>query len=230
MPHRAVVQDMRAVVVVFMAAALAVVALASVRVSQREETTPQLHGPFKQAMFAAGCFWGVEAAFAKVDGVVGTCVGFSGGHTDNPNYRRVSTGNTGHAESVLVTYDPSKVSYAELLDVFWNCHDPTVDHEQGPQRSIIFFRDAEQQSIARASLREVSNLRVFKGKIFTEILPAATFYPAEEDHQHYYQKHAITPVCHMGTKSIHTRLAAQAAQARLSASGQGGRAKVVASF
>ena len=205
---------MRTVVVMLLAVACAAVVLGSTQLARRVRTSQHLPGSLKQATFAAGCFWGVEAAFGKIDGVVATSVGYCGGHTKNPTYRQVSTGTSGHAESVQVTYDPARVSYAELLDVFWSCHDPTIDHEQGPQRSIIFFHDAEQESIARASLREVQGSGTLKGRIFTEILPACTFYPAEVDHQHYYQKQGITPACHTGMKRIHTRLAAQAAQAR----------------
>ena len=205
---------MKAVIIAIVAAVLAVVVLRAGRVEWRSAAREQPPGRLNQATFAAGCFWGVEAAFAKVDGVVAISVGYCGGQTNNPTYRQVSTGTTGHAESVRVLYDPAKVSYAELLDVFWSCHDPTVDHEQGPQRSIIFFHDAGQESIARASVREVQDSGTFKGQIVTEILPAGVFYPAEEDHQHYYQKQGITPVCHIGTKSIHTRLATRAAQAR----------------
>ena len=207
---------MRAVVVAIAAAVLAVVVLRAGRIEWRSGAREQPPGRLKQATFAAGCFWGVEAAFAKIDGVVATSVGYCGGHTKDPTYRQISTGTTGHAESVRVTYDPAKVSYAELLDVFWSWHDPTIDHDQGPQRSIIFFHDAQQESIARASLREVSNSQVFKGKIVTEILPASPFYPAEEDHQHYYQKQGITPTCRIGAKEVHTHLAARAAQARQS--------------
>ena len=210
----AVAWDMRAVVVVLLAAAFAALVLGSPRSYWRAGASRQVPGPLKQATFAAGCFWGVEAAFSKIDGIVATSVGYCGGHTKNPTYRQISTGTSGHAESVRVTYDPARVSYAELLDVFWSCHDPTIDHEQGPQRSVIFFHDAEQESIARASSHEVRSSGTFKGRIFTEILPACTFYPAEEDHQHYYQKQGITPACHAGMKHVRTRLAAQAAQAR----------------
>lgn len=206
---------MRAVVVTIVAAVLAMVVLRAGRIEWRAGAREQPPGRLKEATFAAGCFWGVEAAFAKVDGVVATSVGYCGGHTKDPTYRQISTGTTGHAESVRVLYDPAKVSYAELLDLFWSCHDPTIDHGQGPQRSIIFFHDAGQESIAHASLREIIGSKVFKGRIFIEIRPVASFYPAEAGHQHYYQKQGITPVCHVGTKSIHTHLAAQAARARL---------------
>jgi len=214
---------MRAVVVVLLAAACAAVVLAPTKLAWRAGVSQRAPGPLKQATFAAGCFWGVEAAFGKIDGVVATSVGYCGGYTKNPTYRQIGTGTSGHAESVRVTYDPGRVSYAELLDVFWSCHDPTIDHEQGPQRSVIFFHDAEQGSIARASAREVQDSGTFKGRIFTEILPACTFYAAEDDHQHYYQKQGITPFCHTGIKRVRTRLASHARQGAAQPAAPAGR-------
>lgn len=134
----------------------------------------------KEATFAAGCFWGVEAAFRKVDGVVSTEVGYTGGSTDKPTYRQVCTDRTGHAEAVKVTYDPSKVSFAELLDAFWTSHDPTTANRQGPDvgtqyRSAIFFHDADQEKTAKASLAEVDESHVFKRPIVTQIVAAGPF-------------------------------------------------------
>jgi peptide-methionine (S)-S-oxide reductase len=176
----------------------------------------------KQATFAAGCFWGVEVAFRKVDGVVSTEVGYSGGHTENPTYRQVCTDRTGHAESVLVNYDPAKVSYAELLDAFWTCHDPTTLDRQGPDvgsqyRSVIFFHDADQEATARASLKEVEASHIFKRPVVTEIVPASTFYPAEDYHQQYFEKQGVAESCHVGIAKVHTDLAAKAAADRKSA-------------
>jgi peptide-methionine (S)-S-oxide reductase len=171
----------------------------------------------QQATFAAGCFWGVEENFRHVKGVLATTVGFSGGFTQNPTYADVCTDLTGHAESVLVTYDPAQVSYAELLDAFWTCHDPTTKNRQGPDvgtqyRSIIFFHNPEQEKLARESLKEVEAGHFFKSKIVTEIIPAAPFYKAEEYHQQYLAKNG--GVCHVGPTTVTTKLAKDAAADR----------------
>jgi peptide-methionine (S)-S-oxide reductase len=172
----------------------------------------------KKATFAAGCFWGVEETFRHVPGVVATRVGYIGGKTDNPTYKQVCTDLTGHAEAVEVTYDPSKVSYPELLDAFWTCHNPTTLNRQGPDigtqyRSAIFTHDADQEKLARESLKEVTDSNVFKGKkIVTEIVPAGTFYSAEDDHQQYFAKNG--GVCHAGIATVHTKLAQEAKTAR----------------
>jgi peptide-methionine (S)-S-oxide reductase len=151
-------------------------------------------GPYKTATFGAGCFWGVEAAFSNVNGVLTTTVGYMGGTLKNPTYKDVCNGQTGHAEVVQVTFDPSIVSYEQLLGVFWSVHDPTQLNRQGPDkgtnyRSVIFYHDAEQGRIARKykETLETSGASRF-GKIMTAILPAPEFYRAEEYHQHYYQK------------------------------------------
>jgi peptide-methionine (S)-S-oxide reductase len=150
---------------------------------------------YKTATFGAGCFWGVEAAFSTVIGVVSTAVGYMGGTLKDPSYKDVSTGQTGHAEVVQVTYDPSKVSYEHLLEVFWSIHDPTQLNRQGPDigtnyRSVIFYSDAEQGKIARKSKETMETSGVFRfGKIMTAIMPAPEFYRAEEYHQHYHEKH-----------------------------------------
>lgn len=150
---------------------------------------------YKTATFGAGCFWGVEAAFHKVSGVVSTAVGYMGGTLKNPTYKDVCTGHTGHAEVVQVTYDPSKVTYEQLLTVFWSIHDPTQLNRQGPDigsnyRSVIFYHDAEQGKIARKSKEAMEVSGAFRfGKIMTTIIPAAEFYRAEEYHQHYHEKH-----------------------------------------
>jgi len=146
-----------------------------------------------KATFAAGCFWGVEEAFRTLPGVLATTVGYSGGSTPNATYEQVCSGRTGHAESVLVEYDPAQVSYEQLLDVFWNEHDPTTLNRQGPDvgtqyRSAIFFHDPEQQRAALASKERLEQSGRFRRPIVTEILPAAPFYPAEEYHQKYFLK------------------------------------------
>jgi peptide-methionine (S)-S-oxide reductase len=151
--------------------------------------------PDKTATFGAGCFWGIEEAFSTVKGVVATAVGYMGGSSKNPTYKDVCTGQTGHAEVVQVTYDPLKVTYEQLLDVFWSVHDPTQLNRQGPDtgtnyRSVIFYHDAEQGRIARKSKESLEASGRFRfGKIMTQIMPAPEFYRAEEYHQHYYRKH-----------------------------------------
>ena len=155
----------------------------------------------EKAIFGAGCFWGVEAAFRAVAGVRETICGYSGGHTKNPTYHDVCTGQTGHAEVVQVEYDPLRVSYDALLDVFWNCHNPTTLNRQGPDigtqyRSAIFFYTSEQEVAARASREKQEQLGRWRGPIVTEILPASDFYPAEEYHQRYFEKRGITGHCH----------------------------------
>jgi peptide-methionine (S)-S-oxide reductase len=144
-------------------------------------------------MFAAGCFWGVEAAFRKVPGVVETAVGYSGGHTANPSYREVCTDKTGHAEVVRVDYDPRKVTYGQLLDVFWSIHDPTTRNRQGPDvgsqyRSAIFYFTPEQQQAARTSRKKLDRSGKLLRPIVTEITAAGPFYRAEESHQRYHEK------------------------------------------
>ena len=146
---------------------------------------------YEKATFAAGCFWGVEAAFRRVAGVVDTAVGYTGGHTANPSYQQVCTGRTGHAEAVEVLYHPGKVSYQRLLEVFWGCHDPTTPNRQGPDvgsqyRSAIFYHGDAQESAARASMQ--ARQQQLARPIVTEIAPASTFYPAEEYHQRYLEK------------------------------------------
>lgn len=143
----------------------------------------------KKATFGAGCFWGVEAEFRKVPGVVATAVGYMGGAFDNPTYEEVCTDETGHAEVVEVQFDPQKVSYENLLKVFWDCHDPTTLNRQGPDvgtqyRSVIFFHTPEQEKLAIASKQAQPNA----SKIVTEITKAGTFYKAEDYHQQYFEK------------------------------------------
>ena len=148
-----------------------------------------------KAIFGAGCFWGVEAAFRGVPGVVDAPVGYSGGSVENPTYEQVCTGGTGHAEVVQVEYDPDAVSYEELLDVFWKNHDPTQVNRQGPDvgsqyRSAIFYTGDEQRRIAEAARERAQGS--YKRPIATEITPAGTFYRAEEYHQRYFEKKGIS--------------------------------------
>lgn len=148
----------------------------------------------KKATFGAGCFWGVELAFRGVPGVADVAVGYSGGHTPEPTYHDVCTGRTGHAEVVEVDYDPEKVSFAKLLEVFWTTHDPTTLNRQGPDigtqyRSAIFTHDAEQMAEATASKEALQAEGRFRRPVVTEITPASTFHRAEEYHQRYLEKH-----------------------------------------
>lgn len=154
-----------------------------------------------KATFAAGCFWGVEAAFRQVPGVLATTVGYTGGSRANPTYEDVCTDTTGHAEAVEVTYDPSRVSYEQLLEVFWNSHDPTTLNRQGPDvgtqyRSAIFYHTPEQEAAARASKRRLEASGRFPRPIVTEIVPAAAFWRAEEYHQQYLEKRGLAS-CHL---------------------------------
>jgi len=155
----------------------------------------------EMATFAAGCFWGVEAAFGQVKGVLSTRVGYAGGRTVNPSYEEVSSGRTGHAESVEIIFDPEVVSYRELVELFWSVHDPTQLNRQGPDfgtnyRSAIFYHSEEQRKIAEESKKKAQESGRFGGrKIVTEIVPASAFYPAEEYHQQYFAKHGRT--CHL---------------------------------
>jgi len=148
----------------------------------------------EKAVFAAGCFWGVEAAFRRVKGVVSTRVGYTGGGTVNPSYEDVCTDRTGHAEAVEVVYDPAVVSYGQLLDVFWASHDPTTLNRQGPDigsqyRSAIFYTTDAQAAEASASRDKLqASGRHGKTHIVTEIVRAGEFYPAEEHHQRYLEK------------------------------------------
>lgn len=148
----------------------------------------------EKASFAAGCFWGVEAAFRRLEGVRETSVGYSGGTVEHPSYEDVCTDATGHAETVLVEYEPAVLSYDKLLETFWNCHDPTQLNRQGPDvgsqyRSAIFFHTPEQQTAARASKEALERSGKLRRPIATEILPASLFYRAEEYHQRYLEKH-----------------------------------------
>lgn len=153
------------------------------------------------ATFGAGCFWGVEAAFSRIPGVLETAVGYSNGHTENPTYKDVCTDETGHAEVVQVTYDPAKVTFTNLVDAFFTLHDPTQVNRQGPDfgkqyRSAIFFHTPQQQAEAEAAKAELNAGGKFKRPIATEITPAGKFYRAEEYHQKYLDKRGVAS-CHI---------------------------------
>lgn len=154
----------------------------------------------EKATFGAGCFWGVEGAFQQVPGVIDTAVGYEGGEMVNPTYQDVCTDETGHAEVVQVTFDPAKVSYEQLLDVFWKIHDPTQVNRQGPDfgtqyRTAIFFHSPEQEAAAKKSRAALEASGKLRRTIATEITPASTFYRAEEYHQKYLQKRGAAS-CH----------------------------------
>jgi len=147
-----------------------------------------------RAMFAAGCFWKTQYVFSKVPGVVKTQVGFTGGTAPNPSYEQVCTNKTGHAETVLVEYDPSKTTYRKLLEAFWMNHDPTTTNRQGPDfgtqyRSVVFYTTPEQKKEATEYKAELEKSHKFNAPIVTAIEPAGQFYQAEEYHQNYYAKH-----------------------------------------
>jgi peptide-methionine (S)-S-oxide reductase len=154
----------------------------------------------EQATFGAGCFWGVEYVFRRVPGVTDVQSGYSGGITQNPSYEEVCSHTTGHAEVAQVTFDPERVSYEQLLEVFWAMHDPTQVDRQGPDigdqyRSVIFTHSEEQRSAAEASLQRAQGR--FKKPIATKIEPLTAFYPAEDYHQAYYEKNGHQPYCHV---------------------------------
>ena len=156
-----------------------------------------------KAIFAAGCFWGVEATFRQLPGVVSTRVGYTGGTLSNPTYKDVCTDRTGHAEAVEVEYDPSKLSYEKLLDVFWENHDPTQLNRQGPDwgtqyRSAIFFTSPEQEAAAKASKERLEKSGRYGKPIVTQIVPESTFYEAEDYHQQYLEKRGLAS-CHIKT-------------------------------
>ncbi len=150
--------------------------------------------PTEKATFAAGCFWGVEALFQKVPGVISTQVGYTGGQTINPTYQEVCTNTTGHAEAIEIEFDPNQISYEKLLQIFWDNHNPTTLNRQGVDigsqyRSVIFYHNEQQAKIARQSKNNLENSGKFNQPIVTEIIPATRFFPAEEYHQNYCNKH-----------------------------------------
>ena len=155
----------------------------------------------EKATFAAGCFWGVEATFRKTEGVRSTRVGYIGGQTENPSYREVCTGTTGHAEAVEVEFDPAVVRYEDLLEIFWSNHDPTTRNRQGPDvgsqyRSGVFYHSPEQRDAALASLKRLESESRFARPIVTELVEAGPFWEAEDYHQQYLEKRGLA-TCHI---------------------------------
>ena len=154
----------------------------------------------EKATFAAGCFWGVESAFRTIDGIVDTQVGYIGGETENPTYKEVCTGRTGHAEAIELSFDPEVITYQQLVELFWRVHNPTQMNRQGPDRgtqyrSAIFYHSDEQRQIATRSRDKLDASNAYRKPIATEITPTSTFYRAEEYHQRYFEKTG-NPACH----------------------------------
>lgn len=152
----------------------------------------------QKGTFGAGCFWGIEAEFSKIPGVISTTVGYSGGTLKNPTYKDVCTDKTGHAEVVQIEYDPTKLSYEKILEAFFNIHDPTQLNRQGldigtQYRSVIFYHTPEQEKIAKESIQKLEKLGRYKSKIVTQIEAAKEFYKAEEYHQRYFEKMGLNP-------------------------------------
>lgn len=164
------------------------------------KTMTEQKGELETATFANGCFWCTEAIFQQVAGVEKVVSGYIGGSVKNPTYREVCTGLTGHAEAIQITFDPKKVSFAELLDIFWKTHDPTTLNRQGADegtqyRSAIFFHTEEQKSLADSYRKKLDASGAFDHPIVTEITPASVFYPAENYHQNYYNLNGKAPYC-----------------------------------
>jgi peptide-methionine (S)-S-oxide reductase len=175
-------------------------------------------GSTEKATFAAGCFWGVEKVFSALPGVVSTRVGYTGGTVKDPTYEQVCTGLTGHAEAIEMTFDPSKISYDELLEVFFRHHDPTTANRQGNDvgtqyRSAIFYHSPEQKKSAEKALAALEGAKIFRSKIVTEVSPASEFYAAEEYHQKYLKKNPLG-YCHIQLQSAKIGQVLEAVRAR----------------
>ncbi len=182
---------LRAVVAVTVAATIVIVRAATPGAAQAPDTSR-----FAEATFAGGCFWCMEHPFDHLAGVISVTSGYTGGHTPNPTYEEVSAGHTGHAESVRIVYDPKKIAYAALLEIYWHNVDPLTPDaqfcDQGTQyRTAVFYHNEEQRQLAEESKRELERSGRFKQPVVTAIVPASAFYPAEEYHQHYYQKNPV---------------------------------------
>lgn len=165
-------------------------------------TSPTPARQLEMATFGSGCFWCTEAVFEQLKGVVSVESGYSGGTVKNPTYKQVCTGLTGHAECVRIVFDPKVISYAELLEVFWQSHDPTTPNQQGADvgtqyRSVIFYHNEQQRQLAETYKKKLDDARVFQAPIVTQIVPAAEFYRAEDYHQNYYKLNRQAPYCQM---------------------------------
>lgn len=162
-------------------------------------TTTSAKATLEKATLGGGCFWCLEAVFERLPGVTNVVSGYTGGHVDKPTYRQVCNGTTGHAEVVQIEFNPAVISYEKILDVFWQCHDPTTLNRQGPDagtqyRSAIFFHSPEQRAAAEQS-KDRANVALFRGGIVTEIVPLRQFFVAEDYHQDYFRKHPEQPYC-----------------------------------
>ena len=171
-------------------------------ISQRTKPAQMTANPANTALatFGNGCFWCTEAIFQQVDGVISVVSGYAGGTVDNPTYKQVCTGNTGHAEVLQIAYDPAKVTYDELLEVFWMTHDPTTLNRQGNDvgtqyRSVVFYHDEEQRKLAETYKQKLEAAKAFDRPIVTEISPLTKFYAAEDYHQNYYNQNGEQPYC-----------------------------------
>ncbi len=167
---------------------------------KNESSSKKIAPHLELATFGSGCFWCVEAIFQQVIGIEKVISGYSGGHVKNPTYKEVCTGNTGHAEVVQLTYDPSKITYEELLELFWKTHDPTTLNKQGNDvgtqyRSVIFYHNEQQKQSAEKYKTELNQAGIWNNPIVTEITPFIIFYPAEDYHQNYYEENKDQPYC-----------------------------------
>lgn len=159
-----------------------------------------MENSFQKAVFGMGCFWCAEAVFEELEGVESVVSGYAGGETDDPTYNKISNGQTGHAEAVEVTFDPKKISYGDLLEVFWALHDPTQLDRQGPDvghqyRSVVFYANEEQKRLAEESKRKIEESSEYKDSIVTEMVPLSKFFPAESYHQDFYSRNSDAPYC-----------------------------------
>jgi peptide methionine sulfoxide reductase msrA/msrB len=199
-------QCVRAVAVVSLSAGLVQLAGRTVPADTAEPPEAQANekkeesNRMEQATFGSGCFWCSEAVFERLKGVTSVVSGYSGGHLENPTYKGVCTGRTGHAEVIQITYDPEIISFKELLEVFWKTHDPTTPNRQGPDvgtqyRSVIFYHDEDQRKLAEQYKQRLNEAGVFKAPVITEISPLEKFYPAEDYHQDYYRQNTRAQYC-----------------------------------
>ena len=168
----------------------------------REDNVTTEKGDLQKATFGAGCFWCVEAVFQRLNGVVSVVSGYSGGQKENPTYQQVCTGTTGHAEVCQITFDPKKISFEELLQVFWKTHDPTTLNQQGGDvgtqyRSAVFYHNTEQKELAEKWKKKLDDAHIWDKPIVTEITQFTKFYPAEDYHQNYYNQNQSQPYCNM---------------------------------